>query len=62
MADFLIWLKDSILTLFSFPGIIFVFAAISICVGICEYARCKRIKDSEDEKERKRRETLDKFN
>ena len=62
MADFLIWLRDSIMSLFSFPGIVFVFATVTICVGICEYARCKMIKDSEDEKERERKETLDKFN
>ncbi len=62
MADFLIWLKDAILTLFSFPGIIFVFATVTICCGIAEYARCKRIKEEKDEEERKRKETLDKFN
>lgn len=62
MTDFLIWLKDTIMMFLTFPGVIFTAATVTICCGIVEYARCKRIKEEKEEEERKRKEALDKFN
>ena len=62
MTDFLIWIRDTALMFVTFPGIIFTLATITICCGIYEYSRCKRMKEEKDEEERRRKETLDNFN
>ena len=58
----LIKLRDILLTVCGFPGVIVTMLIITVVCGGYEYLRLKRLEKEEQEKENERKRRLDMFN
>ena len=58
----LIKLRDILLTICGFPGVIVTLIIITVICGTFEYLRLKHLEKEEQEKENERKRRLDMFN